>query len=93
MDVGGTVARFGSEVADSGDSARGIQMPFDEETVRGHAAVERAGGDAVEIGDVTAADGAETIDIEMSIFCFEGIEGPLNETNAAPEGVFTLEEF
>ena len=91
--MGGTLAWFGSEVADGGDGARGVEMPFDEEAVRGHATVEGTGGDAIEIGDVAAADGAEAIDIEMGIFGFEGIEGPLDETNAAAECVFALKEF
>ena len=93
MDVGGTFAGFGGEIADGGDDARRVEMPFDEEAIGGHAAVERAGGDAIEIGDVAAADGAETIDVKMSVFCFERIEGPLDETNAAAECVFALGEF
>jgi len=68
-------------------------VPFDEETVGGEAAMERAGGDAVEIGDVVAGDGAEAIEIEMSVFGFEGIEGPFDEADVAAKGVIALEEF
>jgi len=93
MDVGGTVAGTGSQVVDGGDYARGIEMPFDQETVGGHAAMEGAGGDAVEIGDVTARNGAKTVEVEMGVFCFEWIESPFDETNAAAEGVLALEEF
>ena len=71
MDGGRDSRGFGSEVVDGSDDARGIEMPFDEETVGGQAAMQRAGGDAVEIGDVAAGDGAETIEIEMSVFGFE----------------------
>ena len=93
MNVGGAFARFGSEVIDGGDDTLGFEMPLDEEAIGGHAAMKRAGGDAIEIGDVAAADGAETVDVEVGVFGFEGIEGPLDETNAATEGVFALEEF
>lgn len=93
VDDGGGVGGLGEEVVDGGDYAGGIEVPFDEEAIGGKAAVERAGGDAVEIGDVAAADGAETIEIEMSVFGFEGIEGPFDEADVATEGVFALEEF
>jgi hypothetical protein len=93
MDVGGTVARSGNQVVDGGDYARGIEMPFDQEAVGGHAAMEGAGGNAIEIGDVTARDGAETVEVEVRVFGLEGIERPLDETNATAEGVFALKEF
>lgn len=93
MDVSGTFARFGSEVVDGGDYALGVETPFDEEAVGGQATVERTIGHAVEIGNVAAADGSEPVDIEMSVFGFEGIEGPFDEANAATESVFALKEF
>jgi hypothetical protein len=93
VDGGGGVGGLGEEVVDGGEHAGGIEMPFNEEAVGGKAAVERAGGDAVEIGDVTAGDGAEAIEIEVGVFCFEGIEGPFDEADVATEGVFALEEF
>ena len=92
-DMGGTFAGFGREVVDGSDDALGIEMPFDEEAIGGDAAVKRAGGDAVEIGNVAAADGAEAIDIEMSVFGFKRVEGPFDQANAAAESVFALEEF
>ena len=55
--------------------------------------MERAGGDAVEIGDVGAADAAKSIEIEMGVPSFERIEGPLDETDPAAESVFALEKF
>jgi hypothetical protein len=93
MDMGGTFAGFGREVVDGSDDALGIEMPFDEEAIGGDAAVKRARGDAVEIGNVAAADGAEAIDIEMSVFGFKRVEGPFDEANAAAESVFALEEL
>jgi hypothetical protein len=93
MDVGGAVARLRSEFIDGGDDTGGIEVPFGEETIGGHAAVERAGGDAVEIGDIAAGDGAETIDVEVGVFGFERVEGPLDETKAAAKGVFALREL
>ena len=93
MDVSGRGAWFGNQVVNGRDNAGGIEMPFDEEAVGGHAAMERAGGDAVKIGNVAAGEGAQTIEVEVGIFGFERIKGPFDETNAASEGVFTLGEF
>ena len=53
-------------------------MPFGQEAVGRHAAVQGAGGDAVEIGDVATGNGAETIEVEVRVFCFERIEGPFD---------------
>ena len=55
--------------------------------------MKRAGGDAVKIRNVAAGDAAQTIEIEMSIFCFERIESPFDETNVAAKSVFTLHQF
>src|SRR3974377_1971089 len=68
-------------------------MPFDEEPVGGQAAVQGAGGDAIKVGNVAAADCAEAIDVEMGVFGFERIEGPFDDTNAAVGGVLRLKEF
>ena len=93
VNVGGTFAWSGVEVVDRGDDALGIQMPFDEEAIGGQAAVQWARGDAIEVWNVAAADGAEAVDVEVSVFCFEGIEGPFDEANAAAESVLALEEL
>jgi hypothetical protein len=93
MDCGGGIGGLAEEVVDGGDYAGGIEMPLGEETIGGEAAVERAGGDAVEVRDVAAADGPEAIEIEMRVFCFERIEGPFDETDVAAEGVIALKEF
>lgn len=93
MDSGGRINGLASQVVDGGNYARGVEMPFRKEAIGGEAAVEWAGGDAVETRDVAAGDGAETIEIEMSVFDFQGIESPFDETDAAAEGVFALEEF
>ena len=77
----------GREFVDGGDDALGVELPLGEEAIGGQAAMEWAGGDAVEIGNVTAGDGAETIEIEMGVASFEGIEGPLDETNVATRGL------
>ncbi len=68
-------------------------MPFSEKAVGGNAAMERAGGNAVEIGNVFAGESAETIEIEMGVAGFEGVEGPFDKADVAPEGFFALEEF
>jgi|SRR5271169_4045353 len=93
MNEGGGLFGIGGEVVDSRDDARRIEMPFDEEAIGGHAAMERAGGDAVKIGDVMAADGAETIEIKVRVLGFERVESPLDKTDATSEGVFALEEL
>ena len=93
VDYGGSVGGFGGEVVDGGDYTLGVEMPFGEEAIGGEAAVEWAGGDAVEIGDVGADDCAEAIEIEMGVACFEGIERPFDEADIAGEGFFALEEF
>jgi len=93
MNHGGRAGGLAGKVLNGRDDAWGVQMPFDQKAIGGDAAVERAGGDAVETGDVAAADGAETIEIEMGVFGFEGIESPFDKTDAAAESVFALEEF
>ena len=93
LDVDGAVAGLGSEIVDGGDDALGLEMPFHKETVGGKPAMKRASGDAIEIGDVFAADGTEPVDVEVSVFGFEGIEGPLDKTDATAEGIFALEEL
>ncbi len=93
MDGGRTVGGVGSEFLDGGDNALGVKMPLDEEAVGGDAAVERAGGDSIEIGNELAGEGAETIEIEMSVASFERVEGPFDEANVAGEGFVALKEF
>lgn len=93
MDVGGTVAGFGSEFVDGGNDTFGFEVPFDEEAVGRHVAMERAGSDAVEIGNVFAGDGAEAIDVEVGVFGFERIEGPFDETDVAAESIFALKKL
>ena len=93
MDGGDGFGLGGGDVFDGGDGAAGIELPFGEETVGWQIIVERACGDAVEIRDVGADDGAESIEVEVSVADFEGIEGPFDETDVAGEGFFALEEF
>lgn len=93
MNVGGTFLGHGSEFVHGSDDACGIEMPLDEETIGGHTAVQRAGGNAVEIGDVAARNGAKAVEVEICVFGFEGIKGPLDKANAAAEGVFALRQL
>ena len=55
--------------------------------------MKRAGGDAVEALNILAGNGAEAIDVEVGVLGFERIEGPFDETDVAPESVFTLSQF
>jgi hypothetical protein len=93
VDFGWGVCGVGGEVGDGGDGAGGVQVPFGEEAVGGKIAMERAGGDSVEIGDVGARDCAEAIEIEMRVAGFERVEGPFDQADIAREGFFALEEF
>jgi len=93
MDGGGAVGGIGSEIADGGDDATGVELPFDEKAVGGKSAMERAGSDTVKIGNDLAADATETIEIEMGVAGFERIESPFDETHVAGEGFFALEKF
>ena len=68
-------------------------MPFGHQAVGRQRAVQRAGGYAVKIRQKFAADGTETIEIEVGIAKFERIEGPTDDANIAAEGLFPLEEF
>ena len=52
-----------------------------------------AGGGAVLIAHVAAYDRAQPLDVEVGVFNFERIEGPLDEFDAARESVFALFEF
>ena len=93
MDGGGTFAGIANEFVDGGDDAFGVELPVNEQTIGGQAAMEGAGGDTIKIGNVAAGDGAETIEIEMGVASFERVESPLDVTNAAMEGFFALEKF
>lgn len=93
MDVSGTLARLGRKIVDGGDDALGIEVPLSEETIGGKAVMKGARSDSIEIGNVAAGDGAETVDVEVCVFGFERIEGPLDKANAAAESVLALEEL
>jgi len=58
-------------------------VPFGEKAIGGESAMERAGSDAVEIGDEGAGDGAEAIEIEIGVADFERVEGPFDEADVA----------
>ena len=68
-------------------------MPLDKKTVGRQTTMKRAGGDAVKIRDVAPGNRAEPVDIEVRVFGFERIEGPLDQTNVAAESVLALREF
>jgi len=93
VDDGGRFRRFGGDIVDGGDDALGVEMPFGEKAIRGQSAMQRAGGDAVKIGDIRANKGAEAIQIEVRVAGFERVEGPFDETDIARKGFLALEEF
>lgn len=93
MNGGGTFAGVADEFVDGGDDALGVELPIDEESIGGQAAMQWAGGDTVKIGKELPGDGSETIEIEMGVASFERVEGPLHVTYAAMEGFFALEKL
>ena len=93
MDGGRTFNGVAHEFIDGGDDTPGVELPVDKESIGGQAAVERAGGDSIEVRNKAARDGAEAVEIEMSVAGFEGIEGPFDVTDAAMEGFVALKEF
>lgn len=82
---------------DAGDDIDGhfllVEEPFGDAAVRGEAGVEFAGGVAVLVRDEARNDSAEAFDVEVGVFEFEGIEGPLDEVDAQFESEFALAEF
>lgn len=84
---GGVVVGEGLEDVGGGDA------PLHQEAVGGETGVERAAGDAVEVWKVAADDPAELAEVEVGVRGLEGIEGPVDGAEAAPEGVFALGEF
>src|SRR5260370_22979829 len=55
--------------------------------------MKRAGRYAVQVGLVFAADGAETVQIEVRVAKLKGIKCPLNEADSAAKRLVALEEF
>src|SRR5450432_2441370 len=78
------------EFFNRGDYAFGIQLPFDQQAIRGQAAMQWAGGDTIEIWDQMAAKSAEAIEIEMSVASFQRVERPFDSANVAAERFFAL---
>ncbi len=93
MDGGGAIERIADQFVDGGDDALGVQLPVNQQAISGQAAVQRAGGHAVEIGIECARDGAQAIEIEMGVAGLQRIEGPFNMANAAMQRFVALEEF
>ncbi len=93
MDSGGAFDGIANEFVYRGDDPLGIELPVDEEAVSRQSAVKRAGGDPVEIGNEAASDGPKPIEIEMSVASFQGIESPLDVSNASMEGFVALKKF
>src|SRR6266849_8046867 len=55
--------------------------------------MKRAGRFAVQVGLVVAADGDETVQIEVRVATLEDIKCPLNEADSAAKRFVALEEF
>src|SRR3989442_6762598 len=72
---------------ESGEDASRIETPFDDKAVRRKAEVERTRGHPVEIRNVTAANRAEPIQVEVGVSWFVRVEGPLDCTNAGTKGL------
>src|SRR5204863_6920636 len=55
--------------------------------------MQRAGGDSILILVIAADCGAEALDVEEGVLQLHWIEGPLDELDAAFEGLFALTEL
>jgi len=92
-DGGRRGGRLRGHAIDGGDDAFGVEVPLRKQAVGRQAPMERAAGDAIEIGDVGADDGAQAIEIEMRVAGFQRVEGPFDEADIAGECFFALEDF
>ena len=73
---------------------RGLRdPPFGDAAIGGQAAVQRAAGGPVLIGDVAANDGAQPLHIEKRVLDFERIESPLDQIDAARQRVVALRQL
>src|ERR1700722_11655807 len=70
-----------------------IKPPFRNQTVRRHAAMQRTGCDSVAIRQITAGDGAQTHEIQVSVFNLKWIERPFDKFYPALQSVFALKQF
>jgi hypothetical protein len=93
VDVGRTFSGLGSQIIDGGNYTLRIEVPLHKKTVGRQATMKGAGRSSIEIRNVMTGDGAETIDVEVGVFGFEGIESPFNEANVVAESVFALGKF
>src|SRR5258708_7050192 len=90
---GSTRRRRDKSVNYSGGDPRRIEIPLGDEPVRGQTAMQRAGCDTVQVRQIAAANSAKTIQIEMSVTQFQGIERPFNQPEIAAQGFIALEEL
>src|SRR5438128_10684556 len=71
----------------------GFQPPFGDQAVSGQATLEGRSSDARLIDAVTARDYAQFFDIQIGIFYFQRIKGPLDQLETARDGVLALKQL
>ena len=86
-------ARYRPWTRKNGADARRIDPPFGDTAVGRQTAVQRTAGGAVLVFLVDPHDGAQPLDIEKSVLEFQRIEGPLDQRDAARQGILTLPEL
>src|SRR5713101_8279 len=85
--------RHGSKVIDGRDHSLRVQPPLRHQPIRGNSPMQRARRHAIKVLDVSPADRAQPVQIEMRILQFQRIKRPLNQSNAPPQRLFSLEQF
>src|SRR5258708_31341786 len=93
MNCGRTFYGVADQFVDRGDDPLGIELPIDKEAICRKAAMQRARSNTVKIRDEFAANGAEAIEVEMSVPRFQGIKSPLNVRNSTVKCFVALKEF
>ena len=73
------------------ENSIGAEMPFRDEAVRGKRTVQRTGGNSVDVWQITPRNCSQPHEIEVGVLGYQRIESPLDEADAARQGVFPLE--
>src|SRR6266849_2786015 len=88
-----SLRRDGREIVDGRNHALRIQPPFRHQPICGNSPMQRARCHTIKVFDVSSADRAQPVQIEMRILQFQRIKRPLNQSNSPPQRLFSLEPF
>src|ERR1700730_12973397 len=68
-------------------------MPLRDQAVGLQSSMKRAGGNAVQVGLISPAEGAKAVQIEVRIAQLQRVEGPFNQPDSASQSFVALEQF